>query len=239
MVNMSKSVEKLKALKLRRDGMSIRDIAKALNVSKGSASLWCRNISLTEEQQQKILVNGYARNLKGRMIGAAMNKQKKIDRISQIESEVKKEITTLTRRDQLMIAIGLFWSEGSKTGSNFVFANSDPKMIMFMYTFLTKILKIKKEDIVLGLQINLVHRHRVENVLLFWSKLLNLPLNQFNNPYYIRVKPKKIYENFDNYYGLVRLKVRRGSGVHYKMLSYLKVLKEYVDVAQVVGAPHS
>ena len=36
---MSKSLEKLQAIKLRREGISIKDIAKLLKVSPGSVSL--------------------------------------------------------------------------------------------------------------------------------------------------------------------------------------------------------
>lgn len=73
----------------------------------------------------------------------------------------------------------------------------------------------------LGIQINSVHKFRIKKVLLFWSKLLDLPTSQFDNPYYVNIRPKKVYENMDEYYGLVRLKIRRSSLHHYRILGLI------------------
>lgn len=48
---MVKRAVREQALELRRQGMSMRDIASTLHVSKGSVSLWVRDIVLTQEQQ--------------------------------------------------------------------------------------------------------------------------------------------------------------------------------------------
>lgn len=50
---MAKSKEKNKALILRQNGESIKDIAKRLKISKSTVSLWCRDIKLTSEQIKK------------------------------------------------------------------------------------------------------------------------------------------------------------------------------------------
>jgi transposase len=43
-----KALEKNKAISLRRQGHSIKDISKELGVAKSSVSLWVRNVELTE-----------------------------------------------------------------------------------------------------------------------------------------------------------------------------------------------
>jgi transposase len=45
-----KGKEQKQARKMRRNGSSVGDIAAKLGVSKSSASLWVRGISLTDEQ---------------------------------------------------------------------------------------------------------------------------------------------------------------------------------------------
>ena len=47
---MAKYKEKIKAQELRERGRSIKEITKTLNVSKGSVSVWCRDIKLTKKQ---------------------------------------------------------------------------------------------------------------------------------------------------------------------------------------------
>ena len=44
-----------KALKLRRDGWGILDIARELDVDKDIVSKWCREIELTTEQRADLL----------------------------------------------------------------------------------------------------------------------------------------------------------------------------------------
>ena len=45
---------KLKAQDLRSKGLSVKDIEKKLGISRSSASIWVRDISLTKEQINKL-----------------------------------------------------------------------------------------------------------------------------------------------------------------------------------------
>ena len=49
---MKKDSIKAKALVLRQQGESINSIAKKLSISKSTASVWCRDIALSETQQK-------------------------------------------------------------------------------------------------------------------------------------------------------------------------------------------
>ena len=49
-----KSNLKAKAIELRRQGQSYSDILKVVNVSKGTISLWLRNVELTQEQKGRL-----------------------------------------------------------------------------------------------------------------------------------------------------------------------------------------
>lgn len=51
---MAKSKERNKAIEFRRKDESIKRIAKILNVSKGSVSLWCADIELAQKQTKKL-----------------------------------------------------------------------------------------------------------------------------------------------------------------------------------------
>ncbi len=52
-----KKEEQVKSVELRKDGMSLNEIASKLNVSKSSVSLWVRNIELTAAQRKKLSKN--------------------------------------------------------------------------------------------------------------------------------------------------------------------------------------
>ncbi|MEX2341255.1 MAG: hypothetical protein WD605_02975 [Candidatus Paceibacterota bacterium] len=218
--------KKILAHKLRRRGKSIIEIANNLKVSKSTASLWCREIKLTDKQLERLNASKIAGGHKGRMIGAGVNKQRRLDAIQLGVTEGEKQVGKLFDRDLTMLAVALFWAEGAKTGSRFMFINSDPEMILCMYRYLREVEGIDNERFHVTIQINRVHEERIQKILKFWSKLLSLPLHQFSKPYYVNVIPKKIYENHDTYYGIARLGVRGGSSLQYKLLGYIDALKK-------------
>ena len=54
MLNTRNSLQKSKAILLRKNGLTHREIARDLNISLGSAHLWTVNIRLTKKQKMKI-----------------------------------------------------------------------------------------------------------------------------------------------------------------------------------------
>lgn len=224
---MSKFDKKLKALDLRRKGTSIKSIAEILQVSKGTASVWCRDIELTKEQGQTLKENAIKAGHEGRMIGAEMNKQKKRDSIAFFHQSGKKEIGVLVNRDLLMAGLGLYWGEGSKTDrGNLSFTNSDPDAILFMYKWFSQIMGVKKQDFIPRIFINEIHRPRIEKVLEFWLELLGLPREQLRNTVFIKTKQKKIYENHDSYYGVVSLRIRKSTHLRYRIMGLIEAMKK-------------
>ena len=72
---------KIKARRLRKKGLAIKEIQKRLEVSRSSVSLWVRDIRLTDEQVKKLYLNKKTGALKGSIV-AAMNKIKAREEIT-------------------------------------------------------------------------------------------------------------------------------------------------------------
>ncbi len=221
---MAKYQKKLIAIELRKKGLSINAIAKKLDISKGTVSLWCKDMKLTEEQKNVLKQNTIKAGHKGRSLGTEKQKKKKLDIVNFYNNLAEKDVGALSNRDFLLIAAALYWGEGSKTSNRFIFVNSDPNMIKCMYIFLTEVLKIDKNDIRPTIQINEIHRPRIDKVLTFWHILLQLPLSSFNKPYYVKTPQRKVYANYDSYYGVLRLKILKGSRIQYRILGLIKAL---------------
>lgn len=49
-----KTLEKLKAIKLRREGLSYREILRYVPVAKSTLSLWLRDVGLAKRQTQRL-----------------------------------------------------------------------------------------------------------------------------------------------------------------------------------------
>lgn len=225
---MAKFDKKLEAQSLRKRGWSIRSIAFHLSVSKGSVSSWCADIKLTSFQKEHLIQNAIKAGHRGRMLGAEANRRKKEDAISFYNTAGRRDIGRISRRDLLLIGTALYWGEGTKAPKRqMAFVNSDPAMIMFMYTWFQRIMGVKTEDFMPRIFINEIHRPRIDKVLKFWSNLLALPQEQFGNPFFVKTKQKKIYENYDSYYGILALKVRRGTHLKYRIVGLIDALREH------------
>lgn len=224
---MSKPQEKLEAIKLRKSGESISRIASLVGVSKGSVSIWCRDIKLTEQQKSRIHTNMIKAGHTGRQKGADLNRQKKKAKIQQYEKEGKDMFSKLKREDRFLIGLGLYWGEGVKTHNSATgFSNSDPQSILFMKKWFVECLGVSNDDFIPRIYLNSAHKDREIEVLRFWSNLLELPTSQFGNIVFIKTKNKKVYSDRDKYKGVMLLTVRKGSRLKYKILGLIKGLHE-------------
>lgn len=159
--------------------------------------------------------------MKGRLIGAEMNKRKKIEMIEMYKKQGVEHIGSITKRDLFVIGVSLYWAEGSKKDGKLAFVNSDPLMILLMYRWFQEVQKVPKEDFMPRIFINEMHRSRADVVLSFWSGLLKLPAEQFGNITFLKMKQKKVYSNYDQYYGILSLRIRRSSKLKYQILGLI------------------
>lgn len=177
--------EKIKAIKLRRKGKSYREIREQIPVSKGTLSLWLREIELTPEQKERLYVELRRKNA---YKGAKANQEKRIKRTRQIISEAKKEAKLLIKEPLFLTGLMLYWAEGTKrSGESLRFSNSDPLMIEFMMRWFREICGIPEEKFRIALHIHALHCRR--DIKRHWSKLTNIPFSQFHK---IQVKPTSL-----------------------------------------------
>lgn len=221
---MAKFRKRLRAQQLRRLGWSVRAIAAELKVSRSSASVWCRDIKLTKREQVRLLRNAMLAGHAGRVKGAEVNRKRKEERVASYLQLGARVIRRLSRRDLLIAGTALYWAEGSRR-SKLSFVNSEPAMVVFMTHWFREILGVKKEEFMPRIFINAIHAPRLGVVLSFWAKLLHLPIRQFGKPVLLKRRPRKVYENYDSYYGVLALGVRRSTNLKYRILGLIDALK--------------
>jgi hypothetical protein len=158
---MSKFDIKIQALELRRKDVSIKTIAEKLGVSKGTASVWCRDIVLTQKQERRLKEGMIKAGHKGRMLGAEMNKKKKADAIAFYRKSGKNDIVSLSERELFVSGVALYWAEGVKAQqSRLAFVNSDPRLILLMFQWFRICMKVKENEFVPRIFINEMHKKR-------------------------------------------------------------------------------
>lgn len=71
--------------------------------------------------------------------------------------------------------------EGSKQRNRVSISNTDPRVIKFTLYWMTKVLKVSQEKLLIRL--HLYNDMDVEKEINFWSEILNIPRKQFKPPY--------------------------------------------------------
>jgi transcriptional regulator with XRE-family HTH domain len=173
-----KYMEKVKALKLRKNGLSYKEILKKINVSKSTLSTWLREIELTKEQKNQLL-NKMERT---RYEIAKRKVADRIRRTNTIIDEGKKEIEKYKNNSFFLIGIALYWAEGAKNPVESVkFSNSDEKMIILMMGWFRKICKVSEKRF--RIHIHMHDLHCKKDILKHWAKITDVPLGQFYRSY--------------------------------------------------------
>ena len=208
---------KLKAQKLRKQGLAIKEIEKKIKVSRSSVSLWVRDVKLTKKQLKRLYLNKKTGQLKGSII-AAMNKIKAREKlVERLLKEGEKEIGNLSKRDKFVTGVAMYFAEGSKTSNNVSFSNSDARAIKFMMSWLREVCKAPEGKFrgALYLHDNL-DKTRAER---FWSKLTGIPLKQFTKTYLVKNNPHRL-RKAKHIYGVFRITVCNAN-LHRKIMGWI------------------
>lgn len=162
---------KEQAIILRKAGYSYGMIKDKLGVSKSTLSSWLREIHFTPNSEvvEKI---GEARLRSG-----LHNHNIKFENKARMELEAAKDIGSLSQRDLFMLGIGLYLGEGSKSQEEIRIVNSNPKILQIGMKWLREFG---------GAQLNhfriAIHGYpdqNIDDLVSFWSGVLNLPREQF------------------------------------------------------------
>ncbi len=227
---MSKSAEKLQALKLRRQGWSIKDIARELNISRGSASVWCQGIKLTSSQKEKLKAKQVAAGFAGRQKGAEMNRKKRMNAISEASSWAEYRIKKVQMTDLFFLGLGIYWGEGVKSRSGpAAVVNSDLRILKVMMRWFEECLDIPRRDFRPYVYIASQHKSREQIIMKYWSNKLDIPKEQFKSPIYLEQRPKQQYENHDSYFGVVALRVVKSTNLKYRILALLQTASKRLE----------
>lgn len=211
---------------MRSKGESIKEIARKLGVSKSTTSLWVRDIILSVEQLEGLQKRRLQGAELGRLRSALKQKEKRIKLIEGSKELGIKRLSNLAEREFLIAGIALYWAEGAKKTREVEFCNSDPKLINFMIDWIRKNFDIKTEDLAACVGINEIHRPREKIVKEYWSKISKIPLGQFRKTSFKKVKNKKIYDNFNEHYGTLSIKILKPARIYYKIMGLIEGLSE-------------
>ena len=163
--------EQEEARRLRATGMTLVEIAAALEVSKSSVSLWVRDVEFEPRPRRRSPRHErpHPQHLAKLAEIAEMNRLG-IARIGELSDDAF-----------LVAGAALYAGEGAKRDSEVKFTNSDPRMIAFFCAWLRHFFEIDESR--LRMRLYLHKGLDLEAALEFWSQLTGIPKTQFHKTY--------------------------------------------------------
>ena len=167
-----KDAEREEARRLRREeGLSVRAIAARLSVSRSSASLWVREVPLTDQQQAALDAAG-ALGAAQQLGHVARSRRSREERLAAQEHG-----RTLAAAGDPLHQAGcmLFWAEGSRSRNHVRFTNSDAAMHRYFLRFLRDCYGVQSSAVSLTINCHLGHGQTLHEIERWWLEALDLP----------------------------------------------------------------
>jgi transcriptional regulator with XRE-family HTH domain len=164
-----KVLEQERARALRAASWTMPDIATELGVSRGSVSLWTRDVPFVPGPRRV------------RPRGPNALQRKKAAEIERLHDEGQQRIGALSDRDLLIAGTALYAGEGFKLDGAVGMANTDPRVLLLFCRWLRECFAIDESR--LRVRLYLHQDLDLEAATGFWSGLLDIPRHQFRAPY--------------------------------------------------------
>lgn len=214
----NKIKQKVKSLRKRR-GLSYKEIADRIGISKSTVKSWCRDVILKPEYKKRL----YTKQIEILSKGPNSSHERRKREIDNIVSNAEKEIKLPLNKDAYkLFGAALYWAEGDKT-THFAITNSDPHLIKFIVLWLKNVLNI--DPIQIKAHLNVYPQQNELSLIKFWSDLTGIPIKNFGKSF---IKPtNKNYKRNTLYYGTIKIRVFKGTDFRHRVFGWIgSVLKE-------------
>jgi transcriptional regulator with XRE-family HTH domain len=160
-----KSVEKNQAKKLRKKGLSLKEISEKLKVSKSVVSFWVKDIQLSKDQKNRL-------KIKSIKFGNTFSR----DKFKKIRIEYQEEGEKKAKEKNWLHISGcmLYWAEGAKKKNSVIFVNSDIDMVKLFVNFLKTFFKLDNSKFIIQIYCYDGNGISIKNIEKYWVYNLNL-----------------------------------------------------------------
>jgi len=196
-------IKKKRAINLRKEGRSIRDIEKTLSVARSTLSGWLCDVELSKKQKEQLHKKWLAALAKARSKAAELNKNNRLKRMRVIEQDAKNFVSDIVINKKLgEIIFSIFYlAEGTKAQRGTVeIASTNPKILVTLLKLFRYLYSPQESRLRCRLNLRLDQSER--KLKSYWSKILQIPKSQFIKTQFDK---RTIKPTFKNYKGVCSL----------------------------------
>ncbi|MFD7481914.1 hypothetical protein [Streptomyces mirabilis] len=200
-----------KARELRLQGWTYDQIQMELGCSKGSISLWVRDLPKPERRDPSEQAKLASRKRWDHELAVRDEERQKT------KAAAAAEIGTLSDRELFLVGVGMYWAEGSKDKpydrrENVTFVNSDPGMIETFLRWLD-LLGVERDRVRYCVMIH--ESADVAGAEQYWANLVGADRSAFNKTTIKKHNPKTVRKNVGaSYRGCLTIKVRQSADLY-------------------------
>jgi len=207
-----------KAIKLRKQGLSMNMIERQYGIARSTLSSWFKKVKLTPAQKKKLLQNSKIALITARKKAVLWHNAQKQRRLEEAKLQALQVMGNINTNNRYILELALailYLGEGNKTNIETSIGSSDPLILKFFLSCLKKIynFNIKKTRCELHLRAD----QNPKKIKRFWARELKLSLNNFKQ---ITVDKRTLgSKTFPHYKGVCAL--RCGNVAIQRRLLYL------------------
>lgn len=209
---------KQKAVSLRLEGKTYKEILEEIPVAKSTLSLWLRSVGLSSTQVQRIT----KKRIDSACRGAEARKERRMREIALCASQGREDVGLLTKRELWLIGIALHWAEGTKQNARspsagVMFGNTDARMMQVYLEWLA-MAGVRNADIYYELYCHATRKSEAAAFREWWERRLGLATGEIQKIYFKSGNPNTKRSNSgDLYRGLLRIRVRSSTSLNRKL----------------------
>lgn len=186
------SQTKDEAIRLRKNGFSLKEISSQLHIAKSTASAWLSLIELSPLAQSKLA----KKQILGQYKTVLLKRKQKIDQqqIGIKKAQTMLNNTTLNQDLSKLCCALMWWCEGNKNSSFLRFTSSDVTLITNFLSLLRSSFVLDESKLRVLMHLHAYHNEAQQKK--YWSNITKISEKQFHKSFQKENTGKRVKENY-------------------------------------------
>ena len=170
-----------KAIALRKDGKSLKDVEKILSIPRSTLSGWFKNIQLSKSQRKALDKRWRETLILSRKKTIAWHNKEKAKRLDFAKAEASNLLACIDINDKKILELALsmlYLGEGAKKAKTSL-GNSDPEILLFFAASMERLYGLNRKSA--RCDLHLRADQNIKNMKIYWYRKLKIPLANFKS----------------------------------------------------------